>query len=447
MTDWQQCDNNRPKCGPCTSGGKECKFTTDPDETRFAALKRTHFVEALKSIDDNAAATVIHQLRQGVSIPEVARDVGTGSLLLQLHGHPTLVKQGNEVESSDSTSAVATPQEQAHIPPMGLTQHPSRVVASPYEELFDLLQTANKQAALEILRRIRQGHDIDSRLRQAKEANPVAQLLKSQRADANINNPYLGSRFYKAVCGDITSPQQMQLQANNRLSIVDQTLYITPFHAAKMVDPYLWSIKASKSTNVTNDDLLVLELLNSYFLHHHSRTQFCSSLLIKTLPATACHGSMSIPDRAQFWSPQNLAYQCLAEARRLWEVQEGKSSLTTIQAAIAVAMAHDLELFQSSSDKAMSKKTQRTSAFTTWCLLLGILCTVSTTAYRLCLLKHPNLLYPLSMKYNQSSYPVPMIKINEDTRTLLLGNLVKAQETLSLDEDNASTQGSTPEPH
>lgn len=96
---------------------------------------------------------------------------------------------------------------------------------------------------------------------------------------------------------------------------------------------------------------------------------------------------MSIPDRAKFWSPQNLAYQFLAEARRLWEIQDGKSSLTAIQAAMvlntiydcdtmdkigrsymlqAVAMAHDLKLFQYSSDKAMSKKTQRARHFTAW---------------------------------------------------------------------------------
>ncbi|EWY79761.1 hypothetical protein FOYG_17051 [Fusarium oxysporum NRRL 32931] len=49
-------------------------------------------------------------------------------------------------------------------------------------------------------------------------------------------------------------------------------------------------------------------------------------------------------------------------------------------------------------------------------------------------------------KYNQSNYPVPIIKINEDPRTVLLGNLVKAYETLSLDGDSPSAQGSTPEP-
>jgi hypothetical protein len=173
-----------------------------------------------------------------------------------------------------------------------------------------------------------------------------------------------------------------------------------------MADPYLWSIKASKWTSVTSDDQLVSDLLNTYFLHQYTiymgfhkdyflkdlargRTQFCSPLLVNTLLAAACHASTSISDRAKFWSSQNLAYQFLAESRRLWEIQDGKSSLTAIQAAIvlniiydcdtmdkigrsyllqAVAMAHDLKLFQSSPDKAMSKKNQRARAFTAWSL-------------------------------------------------------------------------------
>ncbi|KAH7183625.1 uncharacterized protein B0J16DRAFT_346031 [Fusarium flagelliforme] len=294
----------------------------------------------------------------------------------------------------------------------------SLVTTSPYEELFDLLRTARDQDALDILRRIRQGHSIDTTLRKAKEANPVAQLFlvpetrrwyqfphrpSFPRFLEVGDNPYLSSHMYKATTRDPSIPQ---IQTGDRQSTLNQALYTTPFHAAKMVDPYLWDIKAARWTNVTNDNQLVSELLNSYFLHHYTiymgfhkdyfledlangRTQFCSPLLVNTLLAAACHTLTSIPDRAKFWSPHNLAYQFLAEARRLWEMQDGQSSLTAIQAAIvlniiydcdtmdkigrsyllqAVAMAHDLKLFQSFSDKPMSKKMQRARTFTAWCL-------------------------------------------------------------------------------
>ncbi|KAJ4012345.1 hypothetical protein NW752_008019, partial [Fusarium irregulare] len=361
------------------------------------------FVEALKSVDDNAAASIVRQLRNGASVSELAQDVSTGNLLLQLSDRPSLARRNEEAENS-----VTRPLKQT------VTDDRSLVTVSPYEELFDLLRTARDQDALDILRRIRQGHGIDTTLRKAKEANPVGQLFLVPETRRWYQfphrssfphflevqgSPYLSSYMYKITIRESSAPP---VQTSQRQSTLNQVLYTTPFHAAKMVDPYLWDIKASRWTNVTNNNQLVSELLNSYFLHHYiiymgfhkdyfledlanSRTHFCSPLLVNTLLAAAAHTYTSIPDRAKFWSPQNLAYQFLAEARRLWEMQEGQSSLTAIQAAIvlniiydcdtmdkfgrsyllqAVAMAHDLKLFQSSSDKAMSKKMQRARTFT-----------------------------------------------------------------------------------
>jgi hypothetical protein len=374
-------------------------------EIRSSHQNLQQFVEALKFVDDNAAASIVRQLRNGASISELAQDLSTGNLLLQLSDRPSLAGRVEEVEHS-----VTRPSEQM--------DDRSLVTTSPYEELFDLLRTARDQDALDILRRIRQGHDINTTVRKVKEANPVAQLSlvpetrrwyqfphrpSFPRFLDVADNPYLSSHMYRATIRDSSVPQ---VQTSDRQSTLNEALYTTPFHAAKMVDPYLWDIKAARWTNVTNDNQLVSELLNSYFLHHYTiymgfhkdyfledlangRTQFCSPLLVNTLLAAACHTATSIPDRAKFWSPQNLAYQFLAEARRLWEMQDGESSLTAIQAAIvlniiydcdtmdkigrsyllqAVAMAHDLQLFKSSTDKAMSKKMQWARSFTAWCL-------------------------------------------------------------------------------
>ena len=73
--------------------------------------------------------------------------------------------------------------------------------------------------------------------------------------------------MYRATIGEPSAPQ---VQTNDRQITLNQVLYTTPFHAAKMVDPYLWDIKASRWTNVTNDNQLVSKLLNSYFLHHYT---------------------------------------------------------------------------------------------------------------------------------------------------------------------------------
>lgn len=122
---------------------------------------------------------------------------------------------------------------------------------SPYEELFDLLRTVKDQDALDILRRIRQGYGIDTTLRKAKEANPKAQLflIPETRRWYQFphrssfphfleveDNPYLSSYMYKAT---IREPSAPQVQTSDRQSTLNQALYTTPFHAAKMVDPYL----------------------------------------------------------------------------------------------------------------------------------------------------------------------------------------------------------------
>lgn len=47
-----------------------------------------------------------------------------------------------------------------------------------------------------------------------------------------------------------------------------------------------------------------------------------------------CYRGLS--DSAEFWNPQSLAYQFLAEAKRLWESDRGKRRLTTMQAAMVI---------------------------------------------------------------------------------------------------------------
>lgn len=99
-----------------------------------------------------------------------------------------------------------------------------------------------------------------------------------------------------------------------------------------------------------------------------------------------------VPNRAKFWIPQNLGYQFLAEAKRLWELESRKSAktLTTIQAAVllsivaittamdkvgtsylmqAIVMAMDQDMF-SPTTGTDNEKLRRARAFTAW----GLFC-------------------------------------------------------------------------
>ena len=104
------------------------------------------------------------------------------------------------------------------------------------------------------------------------------------------------------------------------------------------------------------------------------------------------HSYRGLPDRSEFWNPQNLEYKFSAEAKMLWEVEQAApSSLTTLQATVliglrynicgmdnigrtylhrAVTMAHELKLFDQSTN-IKSKRIRQSRDFTAWCLFIS----------------------------------------------------------------------------
>lgn len=96
----------------------------------------------------------------------------------------------------------------------------------------------------------------------------------------------------------------------------------------------------------------------------------------------------SLPDRAEVWNPESLSFKFLAEARRLWDLEQDVDKLTTIQAAVimnviynlcgvdqigwtytqkAIEIAKRLGIFQDSPGT-KSSKTRDASNFTAWSL-------------------------------------------------------------------------------
>lgn len=93
-----------------------------------------------------------------------------------------------------------------------------------------------------------------------------------------------------------------------------------------------------------------------------------------------------LPDRAEYRSPQSLAYRFLAEARRLWYLEQDTNKLTSVQAAMllnmvynmsasdtlgwifkiqAAAVAHSMQLFKS-PDNIQSRRQRSARAITAW---------------------------------------------------------------------------------
>ncbi|KAI4615382.1 uncharacterized protein J4E87_009275 [Alternaria ethzedia] len=179
--------------------------------------------------------------------------------------------------------------------------------------------------------------------------------------------------------------------------------YWRPLSSAKLVDPLLEDAQPSQWTSVSSNDRLLRNILESYFVNQYPRqfffvknylledmvsrrAEFCSPLLVNALLAKSCVSSRLFANQTKFWNPDSLPYRFLAEAKRLWELEEEQPKLTTIQAGClinatmndfghdrvgfsymfkALSMAHRMSLF---TPRSYDNKLEHAKSFTAWAL-------------------------------------------------------------------------------
>ncbi|KAI1865349.1 uncharacterized protein JN550_008397 [Neoarthrinium moseri] len=284
--------------------------------------------------------------------------------------------------------------------------------SNAYRELYHLLQNASPSESQDILLRIRLGADVNTLVRQVKDGNLLLQLALVPEARLRYNfpysasmpaailkskNPYLNSLVYEAAfetSGPLPSKQVCQMRAP----------YLSPYHAAEIIEPRLDLVQASRWTSVISDNRLLAELMRCYIMHDYenyppfhldlfldgmteeSEEDMCSPLLVNAVLALACHSYTRLPDREKFWLPHTLGFRFLAEAKLLWELESEVPTLTTLQATVvlhmiynhfamdeisyiylerAVSMADELKLLEPSTGYAGKMKLAR--EFTAWC--------------------------------------------------------------------------------
>lgn len=299
--------------------------------------------------------------------------------------------------------------------------------SSPYEELFEMLMNTTHDGALSIVQRLRNTGDVSSVLDQAKEADLLLQLRLGPETRRRYelptridmpdflltdDNPYLESLIHETQFGlssatATSAPPSTALSAIVTAPSSATVHYVTPYGSAELHEPILEKIKPSRWTSVLNDDMVLRRLLRSYFLYDYQnypafhkdllledmkcgRLRFCSPLLVNAILAVGAHTDAGVPDSDKFWIPQGLGYRFLAEAKRLWEMEDHESSkLTTVQAAIilnavsltdatdkigkaffvqAVAMAKDLKLLTTPDEEIPDQTMRKARAVTAWCL-------------------------------------------------------------------------------
>lgn len=187
---------------------------------------------------------------------------------------------------------------------------------TPYEELFGLLKTKTDVESLEILRRIRSGHEVGSILRHAKDGDLLIQLSLTPEARRRYEFPYMTEMPASIMVSDnlylrsfvyettFQAPPSHGFGHESQREGYGDDRYLKPYHAVQIIEPSIDNVTISKWTTVTSDDRLLRKLLTAYLCFQHPwtaafqmeyflkdmasrRTRFCSSLLVNAVLAAA----------------------------------------------------------------------------------------------------------------------------------------------------------------
>ncbi|KAF9885695.1 hypothetical protein FE257_012677 [Aspergillus nanangensis] len=191
-------------------------------------------------------------------------------------------------------------------------------------------------------------HILDT-IRDSSSLNPIAIAIDAPALD--VGDATFESLKEKKIEEEASPPQE-------RLS-VDSQSRIT---LEKLCDNPLFRVPATPWTIITDDDHLVSHLISLYFTWDHplqqvvdqktflshmaiedTDTDFCSPLLVNSILAVASESYSDFPE--VFAVPGDAASRgqhFYAEAERLWKAEEGRVSLTNIQAVCLMSYVLNL---------------------------------------------------------------------------------------------------------
>ncbi|KAI9150215.1 Nitrogen assimilation transcription factor nirA [Paramyrothecium foliicola] len=285
-------------------------------------------------------------------------------------------------------------------------------------ELYHTLRSKPENDAQGILQQIRSGIDPEALLNRIKESDLLIQLAVAPPTEfcyefpflVNMpsflemeSNPYVTSKLYEHTAMTLVKKKPFPGGSPQASSPSWERIYRIPYHACRLAEPLVERVKPSDWTRVSSNDNLLKRLLETFFLFEFpfssffhkdfflrdmasGSDRFCSSLMVNAVLASACHGYAGMSNRADFWEPHSMGYQFLAETKRLWELECGRSKITTVQAGgilcsivnangmdkvgdayliQTIAMARDMGIFES-LNHVKNKNRRKVYAVTAW---------------------------------------------------------------------------------
>ncbi|KAI2777167.1 hypothetical protein F4815DRAFT_495498 [Daldinia loculata] len=287
-----------------------------------------------------------------------------------------------------------------------------------YEDLFGIMRSRPDEETTQVLQRLRMGEDAQSIVKAIQDGDLLLQLSHKPELRFRYEFPYLRemppflNQWYNpylqsTVC-EMTGTQSHQPQTyiETLRDVTDESrkMYLAPYHTVELVDPRISSMTVSSWTTVSSDNPMLRMLLQIYFVfiypfhpYFHKdlfldgmfigNKRFCSHLLVNAVLGAAWHGYSRMKNRAEYWIPDNLGYRFIAEARRLFELEQAQPTITTAQAAAiinltcnlngideiswaytykSIEIARNLSIFSPGPDE--SKEWQVAAGTTAWCL-------------------------------------------------------------------------------
>ncbi|PHH90501.1 hypothetical protein CDD83_3496 [Cordyceps sp. RAO-2017] len=278
-----KCDGRRPSCAACGKLRRTCHYSTEPSESRAAALKRKHtevverladhvdFIELLRTSSASGTREILSRIDAKHDVPSILQQVKDSNLLLQVRLAPKSTRNHAWGDAANAPRVFHDAQD-------------------PYEANLSAAETPE---------------------------DPEASSAKSGPRNARIF-PYHSAQLVDPRFGQVRASAWTQVTSDDVL-------------VARLLAIYFqWDFPLLQ---FFHKDLFLDDLVAG-------RKRFCSSLLVNAILASASHGYTDEPDRARFWTPCSLTYAFMAESKRLWEAEALEERLTTVQTACIFSLRH-----------------------------------------------------------------------------------------------------------
>ncbi|KAJ4373532.1 hypothetical protein N0V86_007673 [Didymella sp. IMI 355093] len=307
-----KCDGNRPVCTCCSQKDTECVYELGPNEKPSQAMKRKNeemqgelsnlrqLYDFLRLRPEHEAMDILKRIRSNspdVSssqrIQELADFVRHGDPLIQ---QPLQTPPGSSLERDPLHSVTLPPLRQALESPERLESY-----SLPYSAIFPMGfdGPANQ--------RRKYTQDLSAR------TDSPSSLPRPTSIEAILHTPST------AAAGDLAADPRLGY-VGDWTRVTDDTGFL-----AHLVT--IWTEREYVYYHFLDRDAFLADLSSR-------RNDFCSELLVNVVLASACFHSSAVKDRNKPFSENSIQTSFYYEARRLWDLEEGKDSLTKVQAGM-----------------------------------------------------------------------------------------------------------------